>query len=137
MPLGSLDKILLRFGVVLRTSMKMSMAEQIAAAMAELSSEGVLHRDLAVRNVLVQSLEPVHVKVGTASLACYNGPKQPAVSALPYLESPGSSRLLSKGALTPVLTACGPFMVCNASWVLAVARFLHTTLCVTLVMTGG
>eukprot|EP00878_Enallax_costatus_P033317 GHUV01036732.1.p1 GENE.GHUV01036732.1~~GHUV01036732.1.p1 ORF type:complete len:392 (+),score=83.38 GHUV01036732.1:634-1809(+) len=69
MPLGSLDKILLRFGSVLRTSMKLSMAEQIAAAMAELASEGVLHRDLAARNVLVQSLEPVHVKVADFGLA--------------------------------------------------------------------
>jgi hypothetical protein len=40
------------------------MCEQIAAAMSALEREGVLHRDLAVRNVLVASLDPVHVKVG-------------------------------------------------------------------------
>lgn len=67
MPLGSLDRILLRFGEVLRIRMKLTIAEQVAAAMAELSSEGVLHRDLAARNVLVQSLDPVHVKVSVTA----------------------------------------------------------------------
>lgn len=32
--------------------------------MAALAHEGVIHRDLAVRNVLVASIDPVHVKVG-------------------------------------------------------------------------
>ena len=31
--------------------------------MCEVASEGVLHRDLAVRNVLVAGMDPVHVKV--------------------------------------------------------------------------
>lgn len=69
-PLGSLNKVLLRFGEVLRMRIKLSTAEQVAAAMAELHKEGVLHRDLAARNVLVQSLDPVHVKV-SASHQCY------------------------------------------------------------------
>ena len=47
------------------------MAEQIAAAMAELAREGVLHRDLAVRNVLVASIDPVHVKVRSG--VCFGG----------------------------------------------------------------
>jgi serine/threonine protein kinase len=62
-PLGSLDTVLLHFGEILRTRVKLSMCEQICSAMAELSAEGVLHRDLAARNVLVASLDPVHVKV--------------------------------------------------------------------------
>ena len=58
-----------QFGDFLRTRVKLSMAEQIAAAMAELAREGVLHRDLAVRNVLVASIDPVHVKVSDFGLA--------------------------------------------------------------------
>jgi serine/threonine protein kinase len=66
-PLGGLDKLLLLFGEFLRTSAKLSMCEQVCSAMAELSAEGLLHRDLATRNVLVASLDPVHVKVRTVA----------------------------------------------------------------------
>lgn len=62
--LGSLDKLLLAYGNVIRTRAKLTMCEQICSAMCELAAEGVLHRDLAARNILVQSMDPVHVKVG-------------------------------------------------------------------------
>lgn len=41
------------------------MCEQICDAMCELAREGLLHCDLAARNVLVASISPIHVKVNT------------------------------------------------------------------------
>jgi serine/threonine protein kinase len=61
--MGSLDKVLLTYGRKLRNRVKVAMCEQICSAMCELASAGVLHRDLAVRNILVSSMVPVHVKV--------------------------------------------------------------------------
>lgn len=68
-PLGSLDKVLARGGSGLDTHAKLAMCEQICSAMCALCCEGVLHRDLAVRNILVQSLSPVHIKVSDFGLA--------------------------------------------------------------------
>lgn len=68
-PLGSLDKLLAQYGPYMRTRSKLSMCEQIAAAMAELARQGVLHGDLAARNVLVASIDPVHVKVSDFGLS--------------------------------------------------------------------
>lgn len=61
---GSLDKVLQSFGTALRTRSKLMMCEQICSAMCELAEEHVLHCHLAAHNVLVQSIEPIHVKVG-------------------------------------------------------------------------
>ena len=60
---GSLDKLLLSQGKTLEMRVKLAICEQICSAMCELSSENVIHRDLAVRNILVADLDPVHVKV--------------------------------------------------------------------------
>lgn len=63
--MGSLDKVLVQFGDLLRTRVRLSMCQQICSAVCELAREQVLHRDLAARNVLVQSIYPkVLVKVG-------------------------------------------------------------------------
>jgi hypothetical protein len=61
--LGSMDKILMTHGKKLHTRQKLSMCEQICSGMLEIASVGVLHRDLAGRNILVACLDPVHVKV--------------------------------------------------------------------------
>lgn len=62
--MGSLDKVLVQFGDLLRTRVRLSMCQQVCSAVCELARERVLHRDLAARNVLVQSIYPkVLVKV--------------------------------------------------------------------------
>ncbi|KAI8474302.1 MAG: tyrosine kinase-domain-containing protein [Monoraphidium minutum] len=66
------------------------MCEQIAAAMAALAREGVIHRDLAVRNVLVQSIDPVHVKVSDFGLAreTYARSRRALLESLPVRWAP-------------------------------------------------
>ena len=60
---GPLDTLLMLHGASLKTRFKLAMCEQICSAMCELSGENVVHRDLAVRNILVADMDPVHVKV--------------------------------------------------------------------------
>ncbi|KAF6261268.1 serine-threonine/tyrosine-protein kinase catalytic domain-containing protein [Scenedesmus sp. NREL 46B-D3] len=71
--LCGLDQVLLHFGELLCTRVKLGMCEQVCCAMAELCAGGVLHRDLAARNVLVASLDPVHVADFGFSQARSNG----------------------------------------------------------------
>lgn len=87
--LGSLDKILIQYGDLLRTRAKLCMCEQICSAMCELAGEGVLHCDLAARNILMQSIDPVHVKVSDFGLAHTPSIKSPeAKYAVPIRWSP-------------------------------------------------
>ena len=65
---GPLDKLLMAYGAGLKTRVKLAMCEQICSAMCELSAENVVHRDLAVRNILVADMDPVYVKVGLGLL---------------------------------------------------------------------
>ena len=65
---GPLDRLLISYGAGLKTRIKLAMCEQICSAMCELSAENVVHRDLAVRNILVANMDPVHVKVGVCLL---------------------------------------------------------------------
>jgi serine/threonine protein kinase len=68
--MGSLDKVLVQFGDLLRTRVRLSMCQQVCSAVCELARERVLHRDLAARNVLVASIYPkVLVKVGGRAAA--------------------------------------------------------------------
>ena len=63
LPLGSLDAVLRCIGRQLLTQTKMTVVEQLASACLELAHEGLIHGDLAARNLLVKSLEPPHVKL--------------------------------------------------------------------------
>lgn len=63
LPLGSLDVVLRRTRTNMRIKAKIAICAQICQGMCQLAEEKVLHRDLATRNVLVQSLDPVIVKV--------------------------------------------------------------------------
>lgn len=51
------------------TAAKVAMCQQIAAGLAELSANGVVHRDVAARNILVHRVYPIHVKVCDFGLA--------------------------------------------------------------------
>lgn len=61
LPLGSLETMLTRMRFF--PSQKWTICHQICSAMKVLSFHHILHRDLAIRNVLIQSLDPIHVKV--------------------------------------------------------------------------
>lgn len=74
---GPLDKILMLYGASLKTRFKLAMCEQICSAMAELSGENVVHRDLAVRNILVADMDPVHVKVRYEMRNCISQGEEP------------------------------------------------------------
>ncbi|KXZ54011.1 hypothetical protein GPECTOR_5g122 [Gonium pectorale] len=67
--LGSLDAVLRSIGRQLLTQTKMTIVEQVVSACLELSHEGLVHGDLAARNLLVKSLEPPHVKLADFGLA--------------------------------------------------------------------
>jgi serine/threonine protein kinase len=45
------------------------MCQQIASGLAELAANGVVHRDVASRNILVHRVYPIHVKVCDFGLA--------------------------------------------------------------------
>eukprot|EP00873_Tetraselmis_striata_P021629 jgi/Tetstr1/441893/TSEL_030102.t1 len=69
-PNGSLDKLLMSSqNESLDFMSKLKMCEQICDAMCELAREGLLHCDLAARNVLVASISPIHVKVADFGMA--------------------------------------------------------------------
>lgn len=61
--LGSLDGVLRAVGQQLHTHNRLAMCEQICSAMLEVAQAGIVHGDLACRNILVKSLDPIHVKV--------------------------------------------------------------------------
>ncbi|KAG2484865.1 hypothetical protein HYH03_016351 [Edaphochlamys debaryana] len=67
--LGSLDAVLRSIGRSLLTQTKMTIVGQVVSACLELSHEGLVHGDLAARNVLVKSLDPPHVKLADFGLA--------------------------------------------------------------------
>ncbi|KAG2453066.1 hypothetical protein HYH02_002399 [Chlamydomonas schloesseri] len=69
LPLGSLDAVLRSIGRQLLTQTKMTVVEQLASACLELAHEGLVHGDLAARNLLVKSLEPPHVKLADFGLS--------------------------------------------------------------------
>jgi serine/threonine protein kinase len=50
-------------GYMFTTAAKVSMGLQLCAGLAELASLGILHRDIASRNVLVHRMHPIHVKI--------------------------------------------------------------------------
>lgn len=60
--LGALDTFLRSQGPTLANHTRLAICEQLVSAMCELVTEGLTHGDLAVRNVLVKSMTPVHVK---------------------------------------------------------------------------
>mmetsp|Transcript_27732 Transcript_27732/g.65887 ORF Transcript_27732/g.65887 Transcript_27732/m.65887 type:complete len:790 (-) Transcript_27732:520-2889(-) len=65
---GSLERKL-RAGHRFPLSDKLRICEQVCSAMCELANAGLLHCDLAARNVLIASLDPVHVKVTDFGMA--------------------------------------------------------------------
>ena len=56
-------------GYMFTTAAKVSMALQMAAGVAELAGHGLLHRDIAARNVLVHRMHPIHVKICDLGMA--------------------------------------------------------------------
>lgn len=81
--MGSMDKLLLSRGKSLRMRQRLAISEQVCSGMCELASAGVLHRDLAGRNILVAGLDPVSVKVGLLALTCLELPSNlPSVHLL-------------------------------------------------------
>eukprot|EP00193_Tetraselmis_chui_P001157 CAMPEP_0177751172 /NCGR_PEP_ID=MMETSP0491_2-20121128/228_1 /TAXON_ID=63592 /ORGANISM="Tetraselmis chuii, Strain PLY429" /LENGTH=879 /DNA_ID=CAMNT_0019266259 /DNA_START=609 /DNA_END=3248 /DNA_ORIENTATION=- len=66
---GSLEKFLLVRSSTLDFMDKLKMCEQICDAMCELAREGLLHCDLAARNVLVANVSSIHVKVADFGMA--------------------------------------------------------------------
>ncbi|PNH10331.1 Tyrosine-protein kinase TXK [Tetrabaena socialis] len=69
LPLGSLDGVLRSIGGRLLTQTKMTIVQQLVSACIELTREGLVHGDLAARNLLVKSLEPPHVKLAGGCVA--------------------------------------------------------------------
>ncbi len=76
LPLGSLDAVLRSIGRQLLTQTKMTVVEQLASACLELAHEGLVHGDLAARNLLVKSLEPPHVKLAGEAKANGHGQRR-------------------------------------------------------------
>ena len=79
--MGALDTFLINHGSTLETKQKICIIEQVASAMMELAMEGVWHRDLATRNILVSSLNPINVKVSDFGLARHAVDAGPAGSS--------------------------------------------------------
>lgn len=70
LPLGSLDLVIRRNKYSLTVDHLVNMAKQAAAGMNELASQNIIHRDLALRNLLVtQEQEQYVVKVGDFGLS--------------------------------------------------------------------
>ena len=69
MPSGDLLKLLRSSGEDMEPDERVSVIEQIAAAMAHLEKHRIVHRDLAARNILVQSVRPVVVKLSDVGMA--------------------------------------------------------------------
>lgn len=74
--LGALDTILRSQGPSLANHTRLAICEQLVSAMCELVAEGLTHGDLAVRNVLVKSMTPVHVKVGQTLWRGFNNGRE-------------------------------------------------------------
>ena len=69
LPSGDLLKLLRSSGENMEPDERVSVIEQIAAAMAHLEKHRIVHRDLAARNILVQSVRPVVVKLSDVGMA--------------------------------------------------------------------
>lgn len=54
---GSLDKVLKNNDRIFEFSLKINWMKQIAAGMSHLHAEGIVHKDLAARNVLLTETE--------------------------------------------------------------------------------
>jgi len=63
---------------------KITAALQICLGMEALNREGVVHADLAARNVFVQSINPVHVKVGDFGMSKLSTVYYGATSKIPF-----------------------------------------------------
>jgi len=63
MKLGSLDMVLRREKI--STAVKLEICSQVCRAMRHLHSLGIIHRDLSARNILVENLDPICIKVTT------------------------------------------------------------------------
>ncbi|GAX79094.1 hypothetical protein CEUSTIGMA_g6534.t1 [Chlamydomonas eustigma] len=65
---GSLRKAFENPGLSFTARSKLAVCEQICSAMCELSQEKVMHGGLSANNVLIVSMEPVHIKVANHGL---------------------------------------------------------------------
>ena len=71
-PMGSLDKALERLedeGAVLSLAHKLAIMQQVVSGMEALVAHGLIHRDLAIRNVLVFALEADDVGATSVKIA--------------------------------------------------------------------
>jgi serine/threonine protein kinase len=82
--LGSLDQFLEDHGKALLLEAKLSMGSQIAAGMAHLHAQSLIHRDLATRNVLVCHRGDKHGRGAVVKLTDYGLTKEATRSGAYY-----------------------------------------------------
>jgi len=77
LPLGSLDKFFQKYKNEIDTPIQINMAQQIASGMVFLEENHIVHRDLALRNVLIGGQPPSYtIKVSDFGLSRNTGDKE-------------------------------------------------------------